>query len=152
MISKAFIRISATFFYLGYFPMASGTFASIFGALLAFMLHDNLFFYLLGGIVISLLGYATSGKMEDLQGQKDPSCVVIDEVAGAFIAFFLLPFKWPIILTAFFLYRAFDMFKVYPLNKIEDLGGAVGIMGDDLMAGLYTNIIMHIALRWAGLV
>ena len=88
--------------------------------------------------------------MERLEGHGDPSCVVIDEVAGALIAFFMLPFSWSVTLTTFFLYRAFDMFKIFPINKIEKLGGSVGIMGDDLLAGFYTNLIIHLAIRVTG--
>jgi len=50
--------------------------------------------------------------------------------------------------TAFFLFRAFDMFKIFPGNKLEGLKGSAGIMLDDLVAGVYTNIVMQLALRW----
>ena len=69
---------------------------------------------------------------------------MIDEVAGMMVAFFLLPVKWPVIITAFFLFRAFDMFKIYPVNKFEGIEGGAGVMMDDLIAGLYTNIVMQI--------
>ena len=52
----------------------------------------------------------------------------------------------PVMWTAFFLFRAFDMFKIYPINKLEERGGGAGIMLDDIVAGIYTNIIMQIAL------
>jgi len=91
-------------------------------------------------------GIWASGKMEKLAGKKDPSCVVIDEVAGILIAFFLLPAQWPVIITAFFVFRAFDMFKIYPINRFEKLPGSWGIMMDDVVAGLYTNIVVHVAL------
>jgi len=72
---------------------------------------------------------------------------VIDEVAGVMIAFFLLPQTWAVMWTAFFVFRAFDMFKIYPGNKLEGVKGSGGIMLDDIMAGIYTNIVMHVALR-----
>jgi phosphatidylglycerophosphatase A len=97
------------------------------------------------------MGFGTSGRMEKIVGKKDPSCVVIDEVAGSLVAFFLLPKTIPVLVTAFFLFRAFDMFKIYPMDKMEALPGAVGVMMDDVIAGLYTNIIMQIAVRAAGM-
>ena len=60
-----------------------------------------------------------------------------------------MPISWSVIVIGFFLFRAFDMFKIWPANKFEDMGGAAGIMLDDLMAGLYTNIVLQIAVRWA---
>ena len=60
----------------------------------------------------------------------------------------MLPVRFPIMITAFFLFRAFDMFKIYPANKFEKLSGGAGVMLDDIIAGIYTNIIMHIALRF----
>jgi len=85
-------------------------------------------------------------------GQKDPSCVVIDEVSGIMIAFFMLPMVWPVSIITFFLFRAFDMFKIYPVNKFEEMKGGTGIMMDDIIAGLYTNITMQIAIRLAQVV
>jgi len=76
---------------------------------------------------------------------------VIDEVAGVMLAFFLLPLTPAVAVTTFFLFRAFDMFKIYPVNKFEEIEGSAGVMLDDLFAGLYTNITMQIAVRWAGL-
>ena len=79
--------------------------------------------------------------------KKDPSCVVIDEVSGVMIALFMLPIIPSVLFTAFFLFRAFDMFKIYPANKIEKLPSSYGIMFDDIIAGIYTNMTMHIALK-----
>ena len=97
--------------------------------------------------MITVTGFIVSDRMERIVKQKDPSCIVIDEVSGVMIAFFLLPFSWPVIFTAFFLFRAFDMFKIYPVNKFEPMPGGVGVMMDDIVAGIYTNIVMHIAIR-----
>ena len=88
--------------------------------------------------------------MEAMVGRKDPGCVVIDEVAGVLIAFFLLPPVPNVLWTAFFLFRAFDMFKIYPANRFEACKGGTGIMMDDIIAGIYTNLVMHAALRVAG--
>ena len=73
---------------------------------------------------------------------------MIDEVSGMLIAVFLLPVDFKVYLIAFFLFRAFDMFKIYPINKLESLPGGKGIMMDDIVSGLYTNIIMQIVLSF----
>ncbi|HBG60898.1 MAG: hypothetical protein A2Y03_09260 [Omnitrophica WOR_2 bacterium GWF2_38_59] len=149
-MSDKFARLMATWFYVGDFPVAPGTMASAVGMLICFILSAHPILYILFFVVITYIGFRASDITEGLVGTKDPSCVVIDEVAGVMIAFFLLPVTPPVFFTAFFLFRAFDMFKIYPVNKFEEMKGGVGIMMDDLFAGLYTNIIMHLAIRFAG--
>lgn len=146
------VKMLSTWFYIGYFPFAPGSMASVAGVLIYLVLGQYVLAYILLFVVVTVLGFMVSGPMEKLIDSTDPSCVVIDEISGIMLAFFLLPAKWPIIVTAFFLFRAFDMFKIYPGNKFEELHGGVGIMMDDVMAGVYTNIVMHIAIRWAGIV
>jgi phosphatidylglycerophosphatase A len=151
-MSDKLIKICSTVFYVGYFPLASGTAASAVGAVLAYFLHKQSVWYVAVLLAITGLGFLTSGKMEKIEGKKDPGSIVIDEVAGMMISFFMIPFSsWAIVLTTFFLFRAFDMFKIYPSNKLEDLGGSTGVMIDDIVAGIYTNLVMQIALRGAGI-
>ncbi len=120
--------------------------ATIAGACLALIFSSNLTFYILVFFMVTIAGFWASDRMEKIAQKKDPSCIVIDEVAGSFIAFFMLPLDLSVWMTAFFLFRAFDMFKIYPVNKLENLRGGVGVMCDDLLAGLYTNVTMHLAL------
>lgn len=148
-MSSKWVRLWATFFHVGDLPLAPGSMASIVGMVMAILLRDHLVIYILVLLAVSAIGFITSGKMEGILKTKDPSCIVIDEVAGVMIAFFLLPVSWPVVFTAFFLFRAFDMFKIYPVNKFEPMAGGVGVMMDDIVAGIYTNIVMHIALRLA---
>lgn len=141
------IKLIATFFYMGEVSVAPGTLASVAGALISIIVFENIILYLVILAFVLTVGFYASGKMEQLAGEHDPSCVVIDEVAGVMIAFFLLPFNVPVLITAFFLFRAFDMFKIYPANKFEKLPGGLGIMADDIMAGLYANVLMQIVVR-----
>ena len=145
-------KVLATFFFMGNFPVAQGSLVSLAGTLLAIALYGHPAIYLSLFFFITLLGFAVSGRVERSLGQKDPSCIVIDEVSGVLLAFFLLPLTPAVIVTTFFLFRAFDMFKIYPVNRFEELSGGVGIMADDLWAGLYTNITMQLAIRWAGII
>jgi len=151
-MSDKLVKMLSTWFYVGDLPGAPGTAASAVAVLIAVIFSPNIFLYVLATVIITVLGFMVSGPMEKILGREDPGCIVIDEVAGIMVSFFLLPLSWPIIITAFFLFRAFDMFKIYPVNKFEEIGGGAGVMVDDLVAGLYTNIVMHIAIRLAGLI
>ena len=146
------VRLLATFFYVGYLPMAPGSMASAAGVLIVLILSSSHELYMAAFVAITILGFVVSGRMEEIAREKDPGCVVIDEVAGILLAFYALPLTWPVIITAFFLFRAFDMFKIYPVNKLEKMPGSVGIMMDDLVAGVYTNLVMQIAVRLADLI
>jgi len=139
-------KFIATFFYLGCFPLAAGSFASLAGALVWVFWGEQPGLYLGVLAVAVALGFLTGGRVERMLGKKDPACVVMDEFAGVLIAFFALPFSPAVFWSAFFLFRAFDMFKIYPANKFEVSPGSVGIMMDDIVAGLYTNIVMQVAL------
>jgi len=151
-MSDRFIKMFATWFYIGDIPGAPGTIASAAGAFIAIILSPGLYLYILFFIVVIVVGFYVCGRMEKILDRSDPSCIVIDEVAGIMVAFFLLPLTPAVVITAFFLFRAFDMFKIYPVNKFEQFKGSVGVMTDDLVAGLYTNIVMQFAIRWAGIV
>ena len=139
-------KLFATFFYVGDFWVGPGTLASAVGVLIAMIFYGNWPMYLVVTAVITAVGFYVSGPTEEFLNKKDPGCVVIDEVAGVMIAFFMLPPEWPVIWIAFFLFRAFDMFKIWPVNKFEEMHGGVGIMMDDVFAGIYTNLTMQLAI------
>ena len=144
-------ELVTTFFYAGYFPAGPGTFTSAVGVLIYFGLYRHPGIYVLVTVLVTIAGLATSSRMERMVGKKDPGCIVIDEVAGIMIALFLLPPVPSVLWTAFFLFRAFDMFKIYPVNKYEHLPGGVGVMLDDIVAGLYTCLVMHLAILLSGM-
>ena len=146
-----FVKLFTTFFYIGYFPKAPGSVASIAGVALYCLLHAHLSVYVGILVAITIIGFLTSGEMERILNQKDPSCVVIDEVAGMMVALVMLPAIPLVVISAYALFRFFDIFKTYPINKLEALEGGTGIMLDDLMAGFYTNVLMHIAVKLVGI-
>ncbi len=148
---KHFVTILSTFFYIGYSPFAPGTCATVAALALAIILKSDPAFYIIVIVVLGFLGFCFSGGMEKIEGRKDPSCVVIDEVVGGLIAFYGLPLNFSVLITAFFLFRAFDMFKIFPVNRLESLHGSVGIMCDDVFAGANTFLVMHAALRFVNL-
>ena len=144
-------KLLSTFFYIGYSPLAPGSAASLAGVIICYILQNHPALYIVVWAIVTIAGFVFTGQMEKMAEKKDPSCVVIDEVSGMMIALFMLPFQWPVVISAFFLFRAFDMFKIYPSNKLEYLPGAAGIMLDDIVAGIYTNVVMQIAIRSAGI-
>jgi len=151
-MSDKIVKMLSTWFYIGNFPVAPGTAASAVGAVMAMICSPNMILYIIVTLIVTILGFKVSGRMEEILDQKDPGCIVIDEVAGIMLAFFLLPLTPAVVVTAFFLFRAFDMFKIYPVNKFEQLESSTGVMTDDIIAGVYTNIVMQVAIRWAGIV
>jgi phosphatidylglycerophosphatase A len=142
-------KLLATFFYIGDIPFAPGSCASFVSLLIAIILADNPIIYILFTTLIVFIGFVVSGPVERIVKEDDPSLIVIDEVAGMLVALFLLPISIPVLWTGFFLFRAFDMFKIYPVNKFDNKKGAFGIMSDDLVAGIYTNLTLQIAIRLA---
>ena len=88
-------------------------------------------------LIITGIGIWAADRTQDLLRKKDPSAVVIDEVAGFMTAMLLLPMTWSSLLLAFFLFRIFDVLKPFPIKHLEKLKGGFGIVLDDLLAGVY---------------
>jgi phosphatidylglycerophosphatase A len=80
-------------------------------------------------------------------GDPDPGVVVVDEVVGMWASLIWLPFTLGTALAGFVIFRIMDIFKPYPARDLESLHGGWGIMADDLMAGIYANLLLRVALR-----
>lgn len=137
-------KIYTTTFGIGYIR-GGGTVAAIFWVLCWYAMSiwfpiDQTLQFLLTSI-ITLTGIWSAGKVETIWG-KDSSKVVIDEVAGMAISLLFLPITWPVLLTALVLFRFFDIVKPLYIRKMEQLPRGWGVMADDILAGVYTNIIM----------
>jgi len=135
----------------GYFPFAPGTFASILAAILVYLLQPQLFILSLAIIFAFSSGIIFSKEVEKNDG-KDPKHVVIDEVAGQWITFlFIVDTSFIIIISGLFLFRGFDILKPFGINRIQDKENGWGVMLDDILAGIYSNIILQILII-AGLI
>ena len=88
------------------------------------------------------LGIWAGSRVERALGRKDPGVIVIDEVAGMLLSVVLLPRSIPVLVTAFLLFRLFDIWKPFPARESQALTGGVGVMVDDLIAGLYTLVLV----------
>ena len=148
---KKIVMIIATGLGTGYFPV-SGTVASVLAILIYLpfsrfnVLNNGLYlFYILFTLLITGLSIWTAHHAEKWLGEKDPHKVVIDEIAGYFFAMFLLPTTPLYLFTSFALFRFFDVLKPFPIRRSQNLAGGLGITIDDVLAGIYTCILIHLA-------
>ncbi|MCX8033794.1 MAG: phosphatidylglycerophosphatase A [Thermodesulfovibrio sp.] len=140
-------RIISTLFFIGYFPFAPGTLASALAMITLFIFKPSDITIFLILIVTFVLGIISSDKMEKQTNKKDASYIVIDEFAGYLIAIFLIPFTIQNLLLAFIFFRFFDILKPPPIKQIEKrIKGGLGIMIDDIIAGIMSNILLRILL------
>lgn len=142
---REIIKCLASFFYIGYLPL-SGTIASIFPVLVFFLLKGNPLIYNTIAILSLPLALVISKRAELIFQEKDPRCIVIDEISGMFISFLFVPFKWNYAILGFIIFRFFDIMKLYPIKKIEKLPGGFGIVLDDICAAVYANLILRVII------
>jgi phosphatidylglycerophosphatase A len=103
-------------------------------------------------VLVTVVGVWAASIAEKESATKDPSSVVIDELAGMLLSFYLIPLSWIGLLLGFLVFRLLDIVKPFPCRQAERLPGGLGIMADDIIAGLYTNILLRIAsLLWPAL-
>ena len=139
----------ATGLGIGRVPLAPGTFGSLWGIALVWGLariggHGAV---LAGLAAVTLLGFWAAADPRKRFGSKDPSCVVVDEIAGQMLSLLYLAPSATGLLVGFVLFRLFDVLKPFPVRQLESLPGSSGIMTDDLAAGIYANLVQQ-ALRW----
>lgn len=133
--------------YSGRFPIAPGTAGTAVGVLLYLWMKGlSPALYLAVCFLLFAVGTWAAGRAEILLERKDPPSVVIDEVAGFLLSMFMVPPQWGFVVAGFFLFRIFDIIKPYPLNRLQDLHGGAGVMLDDIGAGIYTNIVLQLAV------
>lgn len=166
----------ATWFGLGYLPKAPGTWGSAGGVALALLMSwlgfrsiaavtqffpgKNLWTWglqsgygqVLVAVAITVVGVIVAGRAAKYAQIKDPQWVVIDEVSGQLITYYLFfwitPLNWKSWLLGFILFRLFDIWKPFPARQLEQLNGGWGIMADDWMAGIYAAIVLRVALHF----
>ncbi len=140
-----FFKFVASAGFIGYLPFAQGTIASFAGFILLLLFKPPVYAHLLISIGLLVLGIFVSNKAEELFGDRDPHHVVIDELAGYFIAMLFLPAAVGYMIAGFFIFRFFDILKPAPIKQIESyFRGGYGIMFDDVFAAIYTNVILQI--------
>ena len=136
----------ASVFGAGYAPVASGTVGSFVTVVVIWLLPLTPLRIAVALVVVILVGIWAGSRVERVLGKKDPGVIVIDEVAGMLLSVILLPRTIPVLITAFLLFRLFDIWKPFPARESQALTGGVGVMVDDLIAGFYTLILIMGAL------
>ena len=139
----------ATWFGCGLIPVAPGTFASAAAVLIGWLLQAWLGWGTLG---FSLLAFASLGpaiwvadRVAAERGSRDPDMVVVDEVVGQWVALVAgVSLNWATALLAFLVFRLFDVWKPPPVRQLERLPGGLGIVADDVMAGVYTAMVLYV--------
>jgi phosphatidylglycerophosphatase A len=143
-----FSTIIASVLGIGYFPVASGTVMSIVATVLAMMLaqHGGGLTLVAASLIAFVIGIWACGAHVRATGRDDPSECVIDELAGQWLACAGICFTpiFPSVAAfalAFLLFRLFDILKPWPISAAEKLPGGMGVMADDMLAGLAAGII-----------
>lgn len=130
----------------GYSPLAPGTCGSLLALLAAwFLIPGHWWALTAAALLVSLAGVPLSTWAEKRWG-ADPPRVVIDEVAGQWLALVFLPKALAVYLPAFLLFRLFDIVKPWGIYRVQEVSGGWGVVLDDLLAGVYTNIVLQLAL------
>ena len=128
--------------------MIPGTFGSILGAL-AFLLMptDSFLIKMIILIIILIAGAFSSYKVEIATGEEDNQIIVIDEIAGIWLTLSIIPGGTWFPFAGLLLFRLFDIWKPYPIRKLEKLKYGYGVMFDDILAGIYAGVLILIFNR-----
>jgi phosphatidylglycerophosphatase A len=145
---RNFIIIFTSFFYTGYLPKGSGTFATFCFLPIYYFLFRNLspVFYLMITIMLFFMGIWASNYAVVIFKSDDPHKVVIDEIVGFLITMFLIPYTFKRMIVGFFVARVLDIIKPWPAYQSQKLRAGNGIMADDAISGVYGNILMWIMI------
>ncbi len=168
---KDYLSLFLATWGVGYLPLAPGTWGALVGVGIYLLLHKaSAVVYLLAQerawrfpslegfhtslmmlviFALSLSGIWAATQAEKLLGRKDPGVVVVDEVAGQLLSLLFVPFygaPWMIV-TGFFAFRLFDIWKPYPIRRLEMLEAGLGIMADDLLAGAYAAALVLLIIN-----
>lgn len=140
------IVLLATGFYSGKAPVAPGTFGTAAGLILCFVFSKMSTAVMIPCLIVLILAsIPIAGKAETLLKQKDPGEIVIDEIAGILITMAGMPFNFVSVTIGFFLFRALDILKPFPVRLIDrKMKGGTGIVMDDVLAGVMANVVLRL--------
>ena len=144
----------ATGFFIGTVPFAPGTFGSIIGLPICFLISRlDILIAVICTILFILFAIWMAGVAEKALKKKDAGEIVIDEIAGLIVTFIGIPFTLKTVIVGFIIFRAFDILKPFPIGTLErKVAGGPGIVLDDVLAGLYANLILRLAIYITGII
>jgi len=150
-----FIRAFVTGVGVGYLPIAPGTWGSLAALLLVFTVHwlFPLHETVVLGSLVALLTFPAvvfSTRFSRSEGDPDPSKIVIDEILGQMLCLLFVPVSAVSLGAGFFLFRFFDIWKPFPVRNSEKLPGGMGIVCDDLVAGVYAGLCLKVLIWLTG--
>jgi len=139
----------ATGFYTGNIPFAPGTFGSLFGLPICFILAE---LKIIQAIVCTVLfiffAIWISKNAERLLKKSDPGCIVIDEIAGMVVTLIGLPFNLTTAVIGFIFFRILDILKPFPIRILDNrISGGFGVVADDVAAGIIANLLLRIIIH-----
>lgn len=164
MIFSILSKFLSTLGFIGYIPLASGTFGTLISLILMALLKPSLplhialsVFSIIIGVISSnqtvkllegnspLPPLAKGGEDRSLHKRIDPQYIVIDEFTGYIVSLLFLPLSWGYMIVAFILFRFLDIIKPPPIKRLEHrFKGGIGIMADDIGAAIYTNLVLQV--------
>jgi phosphatidylglycerophosphatase A len=148
----------ATFFGVGRLKPGPGTWGSVATVILWYFASSHIpiefrtWATIVAATIVTLIGIPAATRVARASGLKDPQFVVIDEVAGQLVTLIGVPLGWKSFLAGLILFRVFDILKPPPVRQLERLPEGIGIVVDDLGAGLYALAIMHLLLHFGLLI
>jgi len=141
-----FSKLVATGFFSGYLPIAPGTAGSLVAVLIYWVFLRSNFQILIALLIFFVLGIFTSSRFEQRDGH-DPKIVVVDEIVGMWLSLLFIEKKILNVFIAFLVFRAMDVIKPPPARGFDRMKGGFGIMMDDVVAGIYANILTQAILN-----
>ena len=146
---EAAVIFLATGFYVGNIPFAPGSFGSLIGLPLCFALAGiSLVPAVLCTLFFIFFAVCIAGAAEKILKQNDPGCIVIDEIAGMMVALIGLPFNPITVTIGFIIFRILDILKPFPIRNLDKgVPGGLGVVADDVAAGIIANLLLRIILR-----
>ncbi len=150
-MKKRVITFFGSFFYTGFFPFAPATFATLIWAVCyLFIPPAGWIIHLIALLIMLPISIYISDVMEGYFG-KDASVIVIDEFVGMQVTFFAIAPSPLTVLVGFLLFRIFDIAKPFPIGRSQKIRGGYGVVIDDVIAGLYSYIILNIIMKYSNI-
>ena len=138
------LKFIATLGFIGYLPIAPGTWGTAAGLVFVMLLKPSATSYAVLIVLGFLLGTVASTAAERVIGRTDSGHIIIDEFIGFLVSVIFVPQTYGYFVAAFFLFRFFDILKPFPIRQAErGLKAGLGVMTDDVLAGIYTNVILQ---------